>query len=271
MILSVILDAIIEKNYVVNNMQNGKVNRVRKCTNSSGGKGINVSRAAAIGGEEVVATGFLGGHTGNYIIDELERWGIKTDFVKVSASSATYLNIYDESCNSFTGFLEPGGFVTEGNQEELLNKYIKLLEKCEVAVISGNAPQGVSSSLYLLMIQLAKEKNKKVILNMKGMLLKDAIKAKPFLINVDREELSNLSGRVLNTTEEALEAAKVIQNSGVEIVVFFNSKADTWAISREGIFKVNVNPDKSTSEKDCEDAMAAGFAIGLARGDSISL
>ena len=67
MILTVTLNAAIDKRYVVENFRLGEVNRVKECAYTPGGKGLNVSKPAAIAGEEVVATGFVGGHAGNYI------------------------------------------------------------------------------------------------------------------------------------------------------------------------------------------------------------
>ena len=42
-------------------------------------KGLNVSKPAAIAGEEVVATGFVGGHAGNYIEEALKPFGIQSE------------------------------------------------------------------------------------------------------------------------------------------------------------------------------------------------
>ena len=60
MILTVTLNAAIDKRYVVENFQVGEVNRVKECSYVPGGKGLNVSKPASIYGAEVVATGFVG-------------------------------------------------------------------------------------------------------------------------------------------------------------------------------------------------------------------
>ena len=48
MILTVTLNAAIDKRYVVNNFKTGEVNRVKECTYVPGGKGLNVSKPASI-------------------------------------------------------------------------------------------------------------------------------------------------------------------------------------------------------------------------------
>lgn len=80
MILTVTLNAAIDKRYVVDDFKVGEVNRVRECSYVPGGKGLNVSKPASIYGAEVVATGFVGGHAGNYIEDALKPFGIKGEF-----------------------------------------------------------------------------------------------------------------------------------------------------------------------------------------------
>lgn len=47
MVLTVTLNAAIDKRYVVDRFQTGAVNRVAACTFTPGGKGLNVSKTAA--------------------------------------------------------------------------------------------------------------------------------------------------------------------------------------------------------------------------------
>ena len=54
MILTVTLNAAIDKRYVVDDFKVGEVNRVRECSYVPGGKGLNVSKPASIYGAEVV-------------------------------------------------------------------------------------------------------------------------------------------------------------------------------------------------------------------------
>ena len=96
MILTVTLNAAIDKRYVVDNFKLGSVNRVKECFYSAGGKGLNVARVASIAGEEVMATGFVGGHAGNFIEETLIRQNIRCDFVHISGESRSCVNIYDE-------------------------------------------------------------------------------------------------------------------------------------------------------------------------------
>ena len=59
MILTVTLNAAIDKRYVVDDFKVGDVNRVRDCSFVPGGKGLDVLMPGSIYGAEVVATGFV--------------------------------------------------------------------------------------------------------------------------------------------------------------------------------------------------------------------
>ena len=50
MILTVTLNAAIDKRYVVDDFKVGEVNRVKECSYVPGGKGLNVSKPASIYG-----------------------------------------------------------------------------------------------------------------------------------------------------------------------------------------------------------------------------
>ena len=118
MILTVTLNAAIDKRYVVDDFKVGEVNRVRECTYVPGGKGLNVSKPASIYGAEVVATGFVGGHAGNYIEAALKPFGIKSAFYHVEAESRSCINIWDEVNHVQTEFPVKLSFIREINVTE---------------------------------------------------------------------------------------------------------------------------------------------------------
>ena len=61
----------------------------------------------------MVATGFVGGHAGNYIEDALKPFGIKSEFYHLEEESRSCINIWDEVNHVQTEFLEPGFTVSE--------------------------------------------------------------------------------------------------------------------------------------------------------------
>ena len=136
MILTVTLNAAIDKRYVVDNFQVGQVNRVKECTYVPGGKGLNVSKPASIYGADVVATGFVGGHAGAYIEDALKPFGIKGAFYHVDAESRSCINIWDEINHIQTEFLESGFTLTEEDFKGFEAKFRELVKEAKVVTTS---------------------------------------------------------------------------------------------------------------------------------------
>ena len=265
MILTVTANAAIDKRYVTEEFGLGQVNRVKSCAANAGGKGLNVTRVAAIAGEKVTATGFLGGHAGKFIEERIHERGVRSDFVWCEGESRTCINIWDEKNQQQTEFLEPGFTVTEEDCERLIRKYASLLPKSKVVAISGSVPAGADSSLYRRMVREAREYGKPVLLDTSNQLLADCIAERPTLIKPNIDEIRALTGKPLSSREELLEAAEYFHGQGIEIVVISLGADGSLVSSQEGIFDVKVPRIEAVNTVGCGDSMIAGLAVGISR------
>ena len=210
MILTVTLNAAIDKRYVVDDFKVGEVNRVKECSYVPGGKGLNVSKPASIYGAEVVATGFVGGHAGNYIEDALKPFGIRGDFYHVDAESRSCINIWDEVNHVQTEFLEPGFTLTEEDFQGFEKKFRELVQNADVVSMSGSVPKGLDGTAYQSLVRIVKEAGKPVILDTSGKLLELGIEACPTLIKPNIDEIRMLTGKQCDNMQDIMEAAKAI-------------------------------------------------------------
>lgn len=97
MILTVTLNASIDKFYLVDALRPYEVARVREVNNTAGGKGMNVSRVAALAGEPVTAMGFVGGHNGALFESLIVEPGITKRFTHTAAETRCCINVRDEA------------------------------------------------------------------------------------------------------------------------------------------------------------------------------
>lgn len=266
MILTVTLNAAIDKRYVVENMKMGEVNRVKECTYVPGGKGLNVSKPASIYGAEVVATGFVGGHAGNYIEDALTPFGIKSAFYHVEGESRSCINIWDETNHVQTEFLEPGFTLTEEDFLGFEERFKALVKDADVVAMSGSVPKGLDGTAYQRLVSIAKDAGKPVILDTSGKLLEMGIEAKPTLIKPNIDEIRMLTGKSCNDIQEIIEAAKAIHEKGVEIVAVSLGADGSLAVGDEGVFRAVVPRINAVNTVGCGDSMIAGFALGISEG-----
>lgn len=269
MILTVTLNAAIDKRYVVEGYQEGQVNRVKECSYVPGGKGLNVSKPASIYGAEVVATGFVGGHAGNYIEDSLKPFGIKSEFYHVEAESRSCINIWDEVNHVQTEFLEPGFTLTEKDFDGFEQKFRTLVKGAKIVAMSGSVPKGLDGTAYQRLVRIVKEAGKPVILDTSGQLLEMGIQAAPTLIKPNIDEIRMLTGKTCDDINDIIEAAKEIHRNGVEIVAVSLGADGSLVVGEEGTFRAEVPKIDAVNTVGCGDAMIAGFAIGMEEGLSI--
>ena len=266
MILTVTLNAAIDKRYVVEEFKVGEVNRVKDCAYVPGGKGLNVSKPAAVAGAEVVATGFVGGHAGNYIEASLKDYHVKSAFYHLESESRSCINIWDEKNCVQTEFLEPGFTVTESEFQGFVEEFKELVKKADVVAMSGSVPKGLDGTAYQKLVKVVKDAGKKVILDTSGKLLEMGIEACPTMIKPNIDEIRMLTGKECNEIGEIVEAAKEIHARGVEVVAVSLGADGSLAVSDEGVFRAIVPRIDAVNTVGCGDSMIAGFALGFAEG-----
>lgn len=269
MILTVTMNAAIDKRYVVERFGVSEVNRVRECTCTAGGKGLNVARNIMLFGEQVSATGFVGGHAGAYITESLTAQGIDNDFLSVPGESRSCINIYDESGRTQTEFLEPGITVCPADAERFLEKYETLVQKAEVVTISGSVPAGMETDYYKKLIAIAARHGRPALLDTSGELLMEGVKAGPAMIKPNIDEIRQLTGSEITDELSLARVAAQVHGQGVGIVVISLGGDGSLVACDEGVLRVRVPKLETVNTVGCGDSMTAGFAIGLKRGLSV--
>ena len=176
MITTVTLNTSVDKLYLVEKLEDYTVMRVKKVSNTAGGKGLNVSKVAYLLGEKVSALGFAGGFNGSYVSSLLEAQGIRAGFTRIQAETRSCINIRELSTGRHTEFLEPGAPVTHAECDEFLSGYRETLPNSQVVTISGSVPAGVEVDFYGKLVSLAKQGGIPVIVDTSGALLAETVK-----------------------------------------------------------------------------------------------
>lgn len=266
MITTVVLNPAVDKIYFADNFQAGGLFRVRDTIKSAGGKGINVSRVIRALGENVLSIGFKGGHTGEWLVEQLKKLGAITEFIEVEGESRTNNNIIDKINGTETEVLETGPLITEEDMENLISIYRRALKNTKVVVCSGGLPAGIGNDIYKLLIIEAKKYDVKVILDASGDVLKQGIEAKPYLIKPNLRELESLVNRELKDISHVLEACKSIQREGVAIVVASLGEKGALVVTKDRSFRAYAPFVEVANTIGSGDSMVAGFAVALSKG-----
>jgi len=266
MITTVTLNVAIDKLYIVDEYKPYEVMRVKECTYTPGGKGLNVTKVAHLLHEDVVATGFVGGHAGEWILEELDNMAIKHRFVKANGETRTCINIKELSTGKHTEFLEPGSPLSEEQEALFLQAFEHTIKESDVITISGSIPQGISKDIYNKLVELCKNAGKKVLMDTSGELLIHVIKSSPTMIKPNIDELKAITNKEINTIEDVIVAAKELKEKGIEIVAISLGKEGVIVVCDEGVYQGIPPQIEAVNTVGCGDSMIAGFATGLSRG-----
>jgi 1-phosphofructokinase family hexose kinase len=213
-IVTVTLNAAIDRTLTVPNFRPGHRHRASDGLTLAGGKGINIARALKRLDVPVVATGLAGGRTGTRIVEELTSEAILNDFVRIGDESRTSTAVLDPTAGSYSEINEWGPFVEPEEIEFLLEKLRYLSRGAEFVVFAGSLPRGVHDGFYAEAIRELNRLQVRTVLDSEGPSLSRGIEAEPFLVSPNQREAEDLVGQELFEDEDFIQALEQIADMG---------------------------------------------------------
>jgi 1-phosphofructokinase/tagatose 6-phosphate kinase len=219
MIVTVTLNAAIDRTLTVPNFQRGQRHRASAGVTLAGGKGINVARALKKLGVPVVATGFVGGATGSRIVEGLTSEAILNDFVRIGGESRTSTAVVDPAGGTYTEINEWGPAVRSEELEMLLEKLRYLTQGAELVVFAGSLPRDISPDFYAEETRELAKRHVSAVLDAEGEPLSLGVEAEPFLVSPNQAEAEGLVGQEFHDDEDFRLALDQIVEMGARNVL----------------------------------------------------
>ncbi len=219
MIVTVTLNAAIDRTLTVPNFQLGHRHRASQGLTLAGGKGINVARALKRLEVPVVATGLAGGRTGTRIVEELTSEAILNDFVRIADESRTSTAVVDPTAATYTEINEWGPRVEPEELAMLLDKISYLARGADMVVFAGTLPRGVDDSFYAEAIRDLNRRHVPAVLDSEGPPLRLGVEAEAFLVTPNQREAEGLVGQELGDDEDYMMALDRIADMGARNVL----------------------------------------------------
>jgi 1-phosphofructokinase/tagatose 6-phosphate kinase len=225
MIVTVTLNAAVDRTLTVPNFQLGHRHRAPQSMTMAGGKGINVARALKLLDTPVIATGLAGGRTGDRIIEELAAEAILNDFVRISDESRTSSAFVDPTAGTLTEIYEWGPAVRPEELETLLDKLHYLSRVATFVVFSGSLPRDVEDDFYAEAIRDLSRRGVQCVLDCEGEPLRVGVEAEPFLVAPNQREAESLVGQEFFEPDDFLMALDAIADLGARNVLITEETA----------------------------------------------
>jgi 1-phosphofructokinase len=268
MIITVTLNPAEDRFVTVRDFRPGGLNRVLGTQSFSGGKGNNVAGMVRRMGVSCTATGFLSGRTGANIEENLTAAGVECAFIYTPGETRTNIKIIDVGSRICTELNQAGPPATLGDADHLEETVARIARRGDVIVLSGSVPEGIPEDIYARLTRKARSLGALVVLDADGPSLIEGIKASPDAIKPNLHELSGLTGRTLETAEDAAEAVRAMHLAeGRKVLVSMGSHGAMLFSNTSGWFAEAPDvPVRSTVG--AGDAMTAAIAVGLLSGQS---
>ena len=232
MIVTVTLNAAIDRTLTVPNFQRGQRHRASAGVTLAGGKGINVARALKVLGVPVVATGLVGGTTGTRIVEELTKEAILNDFVHIEGESRTSTAVVDPTGGTYTEINEWGPAVRADELDTLLEKLRYLTQGAELVVFAGSLPREVDPDFYAEATRELTRRHIPVALDSEGQPLSLGVEAEPFLVTPNQAEAEALVGQEFHDDEDFRNGLDTVAELGARNVLI-TTEQGSLALFRE--------------------------------------
>jgi len=263
MIITVTLNAAIDKSLVVPNFHVGRRHRTTKQTTLPGGKGVNVARTLKTLGQPVIATGFAGGATGTRIVEALTEDSILTDFVRIKDESRTNTAVIDHTNGEQTEINERGPEVTSHELELFHDKLMYLARGAAIVVFAGSLPHGVDADIYGDLIKELRKLGLVVVIDTDGDPLRHAVRAAPNVISPNVLEAEALVGHEFNDDEDRVIAVReMVALGALEAIMTVPDGCFAAVVPDSGesaLYRVRINPIEAVAAIGAGDAFLAGY------------
>jgi 1-phosphofructokinase family hexose kinase len=269
MIITVTLNAAIDKSLSVPNFQLGRRHRTVEQRTMAGGKGVNIARTLKTLGQPVIATGFAGGATGTHIVEQLTEESILNDFVRIREESRTNTSVLDPTTGEQTEINERGPSVSAREVELFIDKLVYLARGAAIVVFAGSLPRGVEPDLYAAMIRELERMDVITVLDTDGEPLRQAVRADPDIVSPNVLEAEELVGHEFAGEHERALVVREIAALGAREAIMTLPDGCFALVNVDGqphLKRARIEPREPIARRGSGDAFLAGYVAARYEG-----
>jgi 1-phosphofructokinase/tagatose 6-phosphate kinase len=271
LILTVTLNAAIDRTVAVPNFRLGQRHRAVEARTVAGGKGVNVARALKLLGRPVIATGLAGGATGSRILERLAEEAILNDFTRIEGESRTNLAVIDPTSGEQTEINERGPEVSPEEIDRFVEKLLYLAQGTSICVLAGSIPPGIDPGVYGRLVSELRALGVIAVLDTDGDPMRAGLRAEPAVVAPNVGEAEEVVGHEFNDADDfALGLTGLLEMGAGEAIITTGSGC--VAIVGEGSdrqrYEARIEQLEPVAAVGSGDAFLAGYVAARYEGRS---
>jgi 1-phosphofructokinase/tagatose 6-phosphate kinase len=262
MILTVTLNAAIDRTVAVPNFRLGHRHRAVESRTVAGGKGINVARALNRLGRPVIATGFAGGPTGLRVLEQLREEAVLTDFTRIAGETRINMAVIDPTSGEQTEINERGPAVSPEEVEAFVARLGYLADGAKLCVIAGTLPPGAGADLYARLVKDLGERGVPVVLDAEGEAMLAGLRAGAAIVTPNEREAEELVGQEFSDRHDLVHGLSELVRLGAAEAAITRPEGCVAALgegSERRFLEVRTEPLDPVSTVGSGDAFVAGY------------
>jgi 1-phosphofructokinase family hexose kinase len=263
MILTVTLNAAIDRTIAVPNFRLGQRHRAVESRTVAGGKGVNVARALSLLGRPVIATGFAGGPTGTRVVEQLREEAVLTDFTRIAGETRINLSVVDPTSGEQTEINERGPAVSPEEVEAFVGRLDYLARGADLCVLAGTLPPGAGPDLYARLVDDLRARDVAVVLDAEGEAMLAGLRAGASVVTPNEREAEELVGQEFSDRGDLVHGLSELVRLGADEAAITRPDGCV-AVVGEGperrFVEVQTRSLEAVSSVGSGDAFLAGYA-----------
>jgi 1-phosphofructokinase/tagatose 6-phosphate kinase len=268
-ILTVTLNAAIDRTVAVPNFRLGRRHRAVESRTVAGGKGINVARALNLLGRPVIAGGFVGGPTGTRVLEQLQEESVLTDFTRIASETRVNLAVIDPTSGEQTEINERGPAVSPEEVQRLFDRIAYLAGGAKLCVLAGSVPPGAGDDLYARLIQDLSRRGIPVVLDAEGEAMLEGIRAGASMVTPNEREAEELVGQEFADRSDLAHGLLELVRLGASEAAITRPDGCVAAVGEGAarrLLEVHTEPLEPVSTVGSGDAFLAGYVAARYEG-----
>ncbi len=261
MILAITPNPALDLGGVVDRLVPNEKSYVHDETRYPGGNAINAARIIQKFGQPVIASGFLGGSTGDEVEKLLKNEGVQCQFVRVQGNTRVSVTVSERKTHRQTRLSFRGPQI-QPQETAILMSYVSKLQQPSLVLVGGSLPPGFSSHHLKTLIQTCGQRSIPTIVDVPGNILSELVSSKPFLIKPNLVEFQGLVGRRVSSVQSIVKEARGLLTN-IPCICISSVKKGALFVTPQRVWYGEMPPMQVKSTVGAGDSMVGAISAQI--------